>query len=80
MTIAHRDLAAAYRWAREHARPGSRPRLCADLADAAFDGMQAKATELQMQLAGDDRAENLTHAAFKLACESNGLDWRGLVA
>jgi len=49
-------------------------RNAADAADSAFDTLRFEAQEYGLGVPGDDRAENLIHAMFRILAEANGFD------
>lgn len=81
MTIENRELHAVY----EAARDGKLGEVCPNIghaaraADAAYDAIRSHCDNFGLHVPNDDRAENFICAAFELACEGVGIDWKNLI-
>jgi hypothetical protein len=82
MTQAQRDYHQVYAVASAGGM-GSRLRRCADMADAAYDGMHDRVRNMEgppdMKIGNGDDAEAFVADAFAFACRSQGFDMRALV-
>jgi len=83
MSITDRTAARVYAYASaiHDGRPfPEKLRDIAEIADEAFDELRMDAHALALEVPGDDRAENIVHAMFRMLAEANGFDLSSIAA
>jgi len=83
MSITDRTAARVYGYAsgiHSHRPFPEKLRDIAEIVDEAFDELRVDAQALGLKVPGDDRAENVVHAMFRMMAEANGFDLNSIAA
>lgn len=81
MTIKDKDAALLYRAMEDETRPKPvKIHGAANVADKTFEALAAYGYAEGLKVPSDDRAENITHAIFRLLVEANGYSVETLAA